>query len=131
LSEIQNRRIIIGRDPLGSGGAKPALAWDGHQRLGAMSWSGARDTTAFLPSSIGAFGPTTPLDNTPQHDPAPSTMYGVPKVAWQASLRLLLQTPASIHGRSYPGSFQRHPPGSNTDCGEIYYEAIKHKKYTL
>ena len=36
----------------------------------------------FTPSSIGAFGPSTPKDNTPQDTiRRPTTMYGVNKVA--------------------------------------------------
>ena len=36
----------------------------------------------FTPSSIGAFGPSTPKDNTPQDTiQRPTTMYGVNKVA--------------------------------------------------
>ena len=36
----------------------------------------------FTPSSIAAFGPTTPPDNTPQDTiQRPTTMYGITKVA--------------------------------------------------
>ncbi|WP_369425950.1 NAD-dependent epimerase/dehydratase family protein [Cytobacillus pseudoceanisediminis] len=44
----------------------------------------ARECSAqfFTPSSIGAFGPSTPKDNTPQDTiHRPTTMYGVNKVA--------------------------------------------------
>ncbi|GAI76151.1 unnamed protein product, partial [marine sediment metagenome] len=88
----------------------------------------------FTPSSIGAFGPTTPLDNTPQDTiQRPNTMYGVTKVAGELlcdyySYKLGVDT----RGVRWPGliSYVTPPGGGTTDYAvEIYYEAIKHRKY--
>jgi len=89
----------------------------------------------FWPSSIAAFGPTTPRESTPQRTVLePTTMYGVTKVAGE----LLCQYYFNKHGldiRSvrYPGliSWKAEPGGGTTDYAvAIYYEAIKHKKYS-
>jgi nucleoside-diphosphate-sugar epimerase len=89
----------------------------------------------FWPSSIAAFGPTTPRDDTPQRTVLePTTMYGVTKVAGE----LLMQYYHRKYGldtRSvrYPGliSYKAEPGGGTTDYSvAIFYEAIKRNKYT-
>jgi nucleoside-diphosphate-sugar epimerase len=89
----------------------------------------------FWPSSIAAFGTTTPRDMTPQRTVLePTTMYGVTKVAGE----LLLQYYGKKYGldcRSirYPGliSYKAEPGGGTTDYAvAIFYEAIRHRKYT-
>ena len=89
----------------------------------------------FTPSSIGAFGPSTPANNTPQDTiQRPQTMYGVTKVAGELLCdyyhkRFGIDT----RGVRYPGiiSHQTLPGGGTTDYAvEIYYEAIKNRKYT-
>ena len=89
----------------------------------------------FFPSSIGAFGPTTPKVNTPQDTiQRPETMYGVTKVAGELLCdyyhkRFDLDT----RGLRFPGliSYVTEPGGGTTDYAvEIFYEAIKHKEYT-
>lgn len=88
----------------------------------------------FWPSSIAAFGPTTPRENTPQRTVLePTTMYGVTKVAGE----LLCQYYNNKYGldiRSvrYPGliSYKAEPGGGTTDYAvAIFYEAIRHGKY--
>jgi len=89
----------------------------------------------FWPSSIGAFGPTSPKENTPQNTiMQPTTVYGISKYAGE----LWCQYYATRYGldvRSvrYPGliSYKTKPGGGTTDYAvEIYFEAIKNKKYT-
>jgi len=89
----------------------------------------------FFPSSIGAFGPSTPLDNTPQDTiQRPSTMYGVTKVAGELlSDYYFKRFGVDTRGLRYPGIISNVtlPGGGTTDYAvEIYYEAIKHKKFT-
>jgi len=61
----------------------PQLAWDVNINglYNVLEVARERNCAVFTPSSIGAFGPGTPLDNTPQDTiQRPNTMYGVTKV---------------------------------------------------
>jgi len=89
----------------------------------------------FTPSSIGAFGPSTPKDNTPQDTiQRPNTIYGVTKVAGELLCDYYwTRFGVDARGVRYPGliSYETPPGGGTTDYAvEIFYEAIKHKKYT-
>ena len=89
----------------------------------------------FTPSSIGAFGPTTPGDNTPQDTiQRPNTMYGVTKVAGELLCDYYYKKfGVDTRGVRWPGiiSHVTPPGGGTTDYAvEIYYEAIKQHRYT-
>ena len=89
----------------------------------------------FFPSSIGAFGPTTPLDNTPQDTiQRPTTMYGVTKVTGELLCDYYFKRfGVDTRGVRYPGIISNVtlPGGGTTDYAvEIYYEAVKQKKFT-
>lgn len=91
--------------------------------------------SVFFPSSIGAFGPTTPLDNTPQDTiQRPTTMYGVTKVAGELlSDYYFKRFGVDARGLRYPGiiSSVTLPGGGTTDYAvEIFYDAIKNHKFT-
>lgn len=93
------------------------------------------ECAVFFPSSIGAFGPSTPLDNTPQDTiQRPNTMYGVTKVTGELlSDYYYKRFGVDTRGLRYPGilSYVTLPGGGTTDYAvEIFYEAIKNKKYT-
>ena len=84
----------------------------------------------FTPSSIGAFGPSTPRDNTPQDTiQRPNTIYGVTKVTGEL-LSDYYFTRFGVDTRSvrFPGLISNLtlPGGGTTDCAvEIYYAAVK------
>ena len=117
--------------------ANPVLAWNVNINGLYNVLEVARDLkcAVFTPSSIGAFGPTTPLDNTPQDTiQRPNTMYGVTKVAGELLCDYYFKRfGVDTRGVRYPGiiSNETLPGGGTTDYAvEIYYEAIKHKQYT-
>lgn len=97
----------------------------------------ARETGAsvFTPSSIAAFGPSTPADNTPQDTiQRPTTMYGVTKVSGEILCDYYyLKYGVDTRGVRFPGliSYEALPGGGTTDYAvHIYYDAIQKGKYT-
>ena len=89
----------------------------------------------FTPSSIAAFGPSTPADPTPQDTiQRPNTVYGVSKVAGELlSDYYHHRFGVDARGVRYPGliSHVTLPGGGTTDFAvEIYYEAVVHGRYT-
>ncbi|MEH7452576.1 L-threonine 3-dehydrogenase [Gottfriedia acidiceleris] len=117
--------------------AKPTLAWDLNMGGLVNALEVARELSLkfFTPSSIGAFGPTTPKDNTPQDTiQRPTTMYGVTKVAGELLCDYYFEKfSVDTRGVRFPGliSYDTVPGGGTTDYAvDIYYEALKNKKYT-
>jgi nucleoside-diphosphate-sugar epimerase len=117
--------------------AKPALAWDVNINglYNVLEVARERNCVVFTPSSIGAFGASTPLDDTPQDTiQRPSTMYGVTKVSGELLCDYYYKRfKVDTRGVRYPGIISNVtlPGGGTTDYAvEIYYEAIKKKKYT-
>lgn len=88
----------------------------------------------FTPSSIGAFGPNTPKDMTPQDTiQRPNTIYGVTKVTGEL-LSDYYFTRYGVDTRSvrFPGLISNLtlPGGGTTDYAvEIYYSAVKGEKF--
>jgi len=117
--------------------ANPVLAWNVNINglYNVLEVAREFNCAVFTPSSIGAFGPTTPLDDTPQDTiQRPNTMYGVTKVSGELLCDYYFKRfGVDTRGVRYPGiiSNETLPGGGTTDYAvEIYYEAIKHKKYT-
>jgi nucleoside-diphosphate-sugar epimerase len=93
-----------------------------------------RRCAVFFPSSIGAFGPTTPLDGTPQDTiQRPNTMYGVTKVSGELLCDYFHKRyGVDTRGVRFPGIISNvTPPGGGTTdyAVTIFYEAIKRKRY--
>ncbi|MCC8145581.1 MAG: NAD-dependent epimerase/dehydratase family protein [Bacteroidales bacterium] len=110
----------------------PKLGWD----VGVGSLMNCLDVAKeykcalFTPSSIGAFGPSTPKDNTPQDTvQRPTTIYGITKVTGEM-LSDYYYTRFGVDTRSvrFPGiiSNMTLPGGGTTDYAvEIFYKAVK------
>ncbi|MFO7914133.1 MAG: NAD-dependent epimerase/dehydratase family protein [Candidatus Krumholzibacteriales bacterium] len=115
----------------------PLRAWEVNMGglVNALEVCRENGCSLFVPSSIGAFGPDTPLDNTPQDTiMRPHSMYGVTKVSGELicdyyNLKFGLDT----RGVRYPGivSNQTMPGGGTTDYAvEIFYAAVTEGRYT-
>ena len=116
---------------------KPTMAWDINMGGLYKALQVAREykCAVFVPSSIGAFGPNTPPDNTPQDTiQRPTSMYGVTKVSGELLCDYYHQRfGVDTRGVRYPGiiSHVTPPGGGTTDYAvEIFYEAIRHQHYT-
>lgn len=117
--------------------AKPKFAWDLNMvgLVNALEVAREFKLKFFTPSSIGAFGPNTPKDETPQDTlQRPTTMYGVTKVAGELLCDYYYtKYVVDTRGVRFPGliSYKTLPGGGTTDYAvDIYYSAIKEGKYT-
>lgn len=117
--------------------AKPLLAWNLNMGglVNALEVARELDCQFFTPSSIGAFGPTTPKDQTPQDTiQRPTTMYGVNKVSGELLCDYYHQKFAvDTRGLRFPGliSYATPPGGGTTDYAvDIYYQALEKARYT-
>lgn len=118
------------------GETKPQLAWDiGVNGLyNVLEIAREKKCAVFFPSSIGAFGPTTPLDNTPQDTiQRPVSMYGVTKVTGELLCDYYaMRFGVDARGVRYPGIISNVtlPGGGTTDYAvEIFYAAIQSKHF--
>ncbi|MCX6781569.1 MAG: NAD-dependent epimerase/dehydratase family protein [Candidatus Magasanikbacteria bacterium] len=89
----------------------------------------------FWPSSIAAFGPTTPRDLTPQHTVLePTTIYGITKMVGEALCHYYyLKFGVDVRSMRFPGliSWKTEPGGGTTDYAvAMFYEAVKGSDYT-
>lgn len=119
------------------GEAKPSLAWNINMGglFNVLEVARENNCAVFTPSSIAAFGPSTPAEKTPQDTiQRPTTMYGVTKVAGELLCDYYNQRYGlDTRGVRFPGliSYQTLPGGGTTDYAvHIYYEALKNHKYT-
>ncbi len=90
--------------------------------------------SVFFPSSIGAFGPSTPPDNTPQDTiQRPTTIYGITKLTGELLCDYYFHRfGIDARGLRFPGliSYKTMPRGGTTDYAvEIFYAAVRGKRY--
>lgn len=116
---------------------KPQFAWQLNMEglMNALETARELNLKLFTPSSIAAFGPNSPKDDTPQDTiQRPTTMYGVSKVAGELLCDYYYtKFGVDTRGVRFPGliSYITEPGGGTTDYAvDIYYEALKNKKYT-
>ena len=89
----------------------------------------------FWPSSIAAFGPSTPRDHTPQKTVMdPTTVYGISKLAGEGWCAWYHRNHGvDVRSLRYPGliSWKTPPGGGTTDYAiEIFHAALKEGRYT-
>ena len=115
---------------------QPRVAWEVNMigLINVLETAVLKNCSVFFPSSIGAFGPLTPPENTPQDTiQKPNTMYGITKLSGELLCdyyhrRFHIDT----RGVRYPGlvSYVTLPGGGTTDYAvDIFYAALKHKHY--
>lgn len=119
------------------GEADPQLSWKINMGglVNLLEISREYNCAIFTPSSIGAFGPSTPKDKTPQDTiQRPTTIYGVTKVAGELLCDYYYKRfGVDARGVRYPGIISNvtAPGGGTTDYAvHIYYDAIKQKNYS-
>lgn len=120
-----------------TGERAPAKAWHVNMEGTRVVLEAARThgCAVFIPSSIAAFGPTTPPDPTPQDTiQRPTTMYGVTKVAGELLCDYYhARFGVEARGLRYPGliSYVAPPGGGTTDWAvEIFHAALRDGRYT-
>jgi nucleoside-diphosphate-sugar epimerase len=118
------------------GEANPLWAWDANMKglINVLEIARQHGCSVFFPSSIGAFGPSTPLVNTPQDTiQRPGTIYGISKVAGELLCDYYHKKyGVDARGLRYPGIISNvtMPGGGTTDYAvEIFYRAIQSGKY--
>jgi nucleoside-diphosphate-sugar epimerase len=116
---------------------RPQAAWDINMGSLYHVLETARQNrcAVFFPSSIGAFGPTTPSHYTPQDTiQRPTTIYGVTKVAGELLCDYYWHRfGVDVRGLRLPGLISNvAPPGGGTTdyAVHIFYQAIRYKHYT-
>ena len=114
----------------------PKFAWDINMGglVNALEVARENNTSFFTPSSIGAFGPSTPKKDTPQDTiQRPTTIYGVTKVSGELLCDYYFQKfGVDTRGVRFPGliGYVTPPGGGTTDYAvDIYYDALKKGSY--
>ena len=133
ITEIYHLAAILS----GKAEKNPKWAWDLNMNslFNVLDVSRARGITKiFWPSSMGAFGPTTPKWDTPQITVMePTSVYGISKLAGERWVEYYHKKYGmDIRSLRYPGliSYKTEAGGGTTDYAvEIFYQAIKCGKY--
>lgn len=119
-----------------TGEQNPDLCWDINMKglKTILDLAKEKQLKVFWPSSIAAFGPTTPRVNTPQQTILePTTMYGVTKVSGELLCQYyFLKYDVDVRSLRYPGiiSWKTPPGGGTTDFAvAIFYEGLQNGSY--
>ena len=115
----------------------PRLAYDVNMNglISVLEVARDQDLAVFVPSSIAAFGPTTPANPAPQDTiQRPTSMYGVTKVSGELLCDYYhLRYGVDVRGVRFPGiiSHGAPPGGGTTDWAvDIFYHAARGENYT-
>lgn len=118
------------------GEINPSLTWDINMNglKTVLDFAVEHKLKVFWPSSIAAFGPTTPRVKTPQRTILePTTMYGVTKLAGENLVHYYhLKYGLDVRSVRYPGliSWKTPPGGGTTDFAvAIFYDGLTKGKY--
>lgn len=116
---------------------KPQIAWSVNMGglYNVLEVARQSGCSVFFPSSIGAFGPSTPRDATPQVTiQRPTSMYGVTKVSGELLCDYYAKRfDVDTRGLRLPGlvSYSALPGGGTTDYAvEIFRQAVRYPRYT-
>ena len=115
----------------------PQKAWDLNMNslLGVLDLAKEKHIKqVYWPSSMAAFGPTSPKINTPQQTiMEPSTVYGISKLAGEHWCNYYHEKfGVDVRSIRYPGiiSWKTKPGGGTTDYAvDIYFQAIENQSY--
>lgn len=117
--------------------AEPQQAWHTNMEslYHVLEVARVHGCAVFFPSSIGAFGPGTPRDRTPQDTlQRPNTIYGITKVAGELLCDYYWKRfGVDARGLRLPGiiSFVAPPGGGTTDYAvDIFHHAVRERRYT-
>ncbi len=121
-----------------TGEQNPKLAWDLNMNglLNILDLAIAYGTSkVYWPSSIAAFGPNSPKNNTPQFCIMdPNTVYGISKLAGERWCEYYFHKYGlDVRSIRYPGliSWKAAPGGGTTDYAiHIFHDALKKGSYT-
>jgi len=147
IDEIEKLRQIVKKYEIGTvyhlvsllsarGEKDPKLTWEvnigGLKNI--LDLASEFNLKVFWPSSIAAFGPTTPREMTPQKTILePTTMYGITKASGELlGQYYFIKYGVDIRSVRYPGiiSYKTEPGGGTTDYAvAIFYEALKSGQY--
>lgn len=117
------------------GEKNPELAWDINVNglRNVLEIAKNNNIKVFWPSSIAVFGPKTPKKAPQDTILQPTTMYGITKVTGELLCNYYHDRyNVDVRSLRFPGiiSYKTLPGGGTTDYAvEIFYEAIKNKKY--
>jgi nucleoside-diphosphate-sugar epimerase len=116
---------------------KPQIAWAVNMGslYNVLEVARQHECAVFFPSSIGAFGPSTPREGTPQTTiQRPTTMYGVTKVSGELLCDYYAHRfGVDTRGLRLPGLISNvAPPGGGTTdyAVEIFAQAIRYRHYS-